>query len=202
MVSMATQAERSAGTRARLLEAAVACLVERGYFGTSTAEVCRRAGVTRGAQLHHYPTKAALLGAAVEHVMALRHDEFRRAVAGGPRRLDRTLAGLWTIYAGPTVAAWQELVVAARTDAELHEVVRRVNHRFEREAEATFRAVFPGVPAARVRAGARLVMALFDGLALNHGLDRDDALARAVTREVARLLGVAWTSPRARRGRA
>lgn len=199
---MATQAERSAGTKARLLEAALGCLVERGYFGTSTAEVCRRAGVTRGAQLHHYPTKAALLGAAVEHVMTLRHDEFRRVVDGGPRRLDRVLDALWSIYAGPTVAAWQELVVAARTEPELHEVVRRVNHRFEREAEVTFRELFPAVPEARVAAGARLVMALFDGLALNHGLDGDDALARAVARELARVLGSsgAWTGRR--RGRA
>lgn len=190
MVFMATQAERSAATRQRLLEAAVGCLVDHGYFGTSTAEVCRRAGVTRGAQLHHYPTKAALLGAAVEHVMALRHDEFRaglEASRGRPQPLERVLEGLWEIYSGPTLAAWQELVVAARTDEELRAVVARVDRRFVREAEDTFRVVFGAGADADVRAATRLVLSLLDGLALNHVLDRSDAQARRVLAEFAAL---------------
>src|SRR5215470_16496508 len=61
-----TQAERSAATQARLLDAALQCLVELGYAGTTTTVVAERAGVSRGAQLHHFPTRAALVAAAVE----------------------------------------------------------------------------------------------------------------------------------------
>lgn len=188
MGSVATNVERSAATRARLLEAAVECLVEAGYQGTSTAEVCRRAGVTRGAQLHHYPTKQDLLGAAVEHVMTLRHAEFRKGTSGPIRSLGETLARLWQIYSGPTLAAWQELVVASRTDAGLRRVVARVDARFAREAEATFKAAFPR-PDLDAAAGTRLLTALFDGLALQHIVQTDrDAPARVLA-EAERLLG-------------
>ena len=47
--------------RQRLLEATVECLVERGWSGTSTTLVSERAGVSRGAQLHHFPTKGDLV---------------------------------------------------------------------------------------------------------------------------------------------
>ena len=59
------QQERSRATQARLLEATVECLVERGWSGTTTTVVAAMAGVSRGAQLHHYPTKASLVMAAV-----------------------------------------------------------------------------------------------------------------------------------------
>ena len=66
---MATQEERRAGTRAALVEAALGCLVDLGVAGTTTAAVCARAGVSSGALFNHFPSKAALLGAAAEQVM-------------------------------------------------------------------------------------------------------------------------------------
>ena len=65
-----TQEERSAATQTRLLDAAVECLVELGYGATTTTVVAERAGVSRGAQLHHFATRADLVGAAVQHVFA------------------------------------------------------------------------------------------------------------------------------------
>ena len=59
------QADRTRAMRARLLEATVELLVERGFAGTSTTLVSERAGVSRGAQLHHFPTKNDLVVAAV-----------------------------------------------------------------------------------------------------------------------------------------
>src|SRR5262249_61236914 len=63
-----TQAQRTAATRAALLEATVDCLVSRGFDGTTTTEVAHRAGVSPGALLHHFPAKAELLCAAVGHL--------------------------------------------------------------------------------------------------------------------------------------
>ena len=51
--------------RRRLMEATVECLVELGWEGTTTTVVSQCAGVSRGAQLHHFPSKQALGVAAV-----------------------------------------------------------------------------------------------------------------------------------------
>ena len=71
------QQQRSRSTQHRLLDAAVDCLVERGWAGTTTTLVADRARVSRGAQLHHYRTKSALLIAAVEHLAERRSAELR-----------------------------------------------------------------------------------------------------------------------------
>src|SRR5580704_16496580 len=84
-----TQQERSAAMRLRLLDAAVDCLYELGYSGTTTIEVAARAGVSRGAQLHHFPTKEKLVTEAVRHVLAKRLDEFRGAFASLPGGADK-----------------------------------------------------------------------------------------------------------------
>src|SRR3954469_8840068 len=88
-VTRVPQEERTRLMRARLLEATVELLVERGFAGTSTTLVSERAGVSRGAQLHHFPTKNDLVVAAVEHLTDVRAAELGKAAAAlptGPRR--------------------------------------------------------------------------------------------------------------------
>ena len=164
-------------TRAKLLTATVELLIEKGFHGTSVAAVSNRAGVSKGAQLHHYPTKAALVSAAVEHLMAMRRVEFEAAMSGlpdGANRLDVALRELWKIYSGPTLGAWMELVVASRTDPALQEAVCGVNRRFALDAEAGFKVVFGVDDSPIVPAATRLVMALFDGLATTHFIEDDE----------------------------
>jgi AcrR family transcriptional regulator len=132
----APQQERSRVTQSRLLEATVECLVERGWSGTSTTVVAQRAGVSRGAQLHHYPTKASLVMAAVEHLAERRGAEIRAEAANlppGPRRLDRVLDMLAAAFTGPLFAAALEVWVAARTDPELRDALVPVEARVGRE---------------------------------------------------------------------
>ncbi|MDV6262499.1 TetR/AcrR family transcriptional regulator [Rhodococcus yunnanensis] len=114
-----TQAERTAGTRAKLLDAAIDCLVELGFAKTSTQEVARRAGVSRGAQLHHFPSKESLLIAAVEHLVDRRLSEILEAEPD-PARGPEILADA---FSGPLFYAALELWVAARTDPALHEAM-------------------------------------------------------------------------------
>ncbi|WP_407566930.1 TetR/AcrR family transcriptional regulator [Polymorphospora sp. A560] len=135
-VPRAPQQERSRATRARLLEATVECLVERGWSGTTTTLVATRAGVSRGAQLHHYPTKAALVMAAVEHLSDRRAAEIRaeaRALPTGPNRLDRVVDMLAAAFTGPLFVAALEVWVAARTDAELRAALVPLEARVGRE---------------------------------------------------------------------
>ena len=86
------QQERSRATQIRLLDATVDCLVEHGWAGTTTTVVAARAGVSRGAQLHHYPTKSALVIAAVG---APGPAPDRGAAGRGGRPPDRAATG-WT----------------------------------------------------------------------------------------------------------
>jgi AcrR family transcriptional regulator len=140
-----TQAERTATTRAALLAATVDTLVERGYRHTTTTDVARRAGVSPGALLHHFPTKADLLTAAVGHLFDQRLTDFRKAMADLPPdtpRVDAAVDVLWSMFSGATFTAWLELWVAARTDPELTEAVARVDREFMSASEDVFREVF------------------------------------------------------------
>ena len=119
-----TQEERSAATRRLLLDATVECLVKHGYGGTTTTRVSELAGVSRGAQVHHFATKDELVVAAVRHLA----EQQARLVLTRPDLLADSadpvgdaLELLWTAHQGPTFDAAIELWVAARTDPELRE---------------------------------------------------------------------------------
>lgn len=140
-----TQEERSAWTRALLLDATIECLSELGYAGTTTTEIARRAGVSRGAQLHHFPTKAELVTTAVDHLFAKRTEEFREAFGRLPPEANKAAAAidiLWSMFNGPTFYAWLELMVAARTDAELRRAVSDIAQRFSDSVQRIFHELF------------------------------------------------------------
>jgi AcrR family transcriptional regulator len=117
-----TQAQRSEATRAKILEATVQCLVERGYAETTTAEVLARADVPRGTLLHHFPTKVDLLVAAVQFVAGRRLEALTTELATIPAEADRLEALIdiiWRHFSSPLFWAALELWNAARTDTEL-----------------------------------------------------------------------------------
>jgi AcrR family transcriptional regulator len=117
-----TQEERRAATRAALLDAALECLVEHGYEGTTTQRVCDRAGVSRGAHQHHFGTRPALVAAALEELAMRRLEAIRGEVASLPEgdgRLEQALDAIWGWFTGPLFPASIDLAAAARTDEEL-----------------------------------------------------------------------------------
>ena len=128
------QQQRSRSTQRRVLEAAVECLVERGWSGTTTTLVAERAGVSRGAQLHHYRTKSDLLVAAVEHLVERRSAELQAAaLPPGQDRVAGTIGLLATLFTGSLFSAAIEVWVAARTDPALRTALVPVEARFGRE---------------------------------------------------------------------
>lgn len=179
-----TQAERSASTRTRLLEATLQCLDELGYARTSTPEIARRAGVSRGAQLHHFPTKAELVTNAVEHLFQRRHEDFLQAFAAlppGADPLESAIDILWGMVSGPTFHAWVEIAVASRTDPELHARVAELTQRFADMVDDTFRRLFGGAPGDPFYAAApAFAFALLDGLAMRRLVLGDDPSAAPV----------------------
>lgn len=130
------QADRSRETRRKLMEATVECLVERGWTGTTTVLVAERAGVSRGAQLHHFRTRGELVAAAVEYVGAQSVATMIEQAAALPNTGDRTAAVadfIIDFYVSPLFTAALELWVAARTDPELKREVVDLETRLGRE---------------------------------------------------------------------
>jgi AcrR family transcriptional regulator len=171
------QDERSEETRARLLEATLESLVAVGYARTSTTEIAERAGVSRGAQVYHYPTKAALVVAAVDHLLQRRYQELQRLFAERlPRAGGRGAAIdlLWRMFEGPTFAAWLEFVVASRTDPELRAAVVRQSEPFVNSVGEALRKYLPEAAWNPVLRKPDFVFAVLDGLALARSLYADE----------------------------
>ncbi|MDT3396174.1 TetR/AcrR family transcriptional regulator [Streptomyces sp. B1866] len=195
--SRRTQDERRSRTRARLLDATMECLVELGWSGTSTTEVARRAGVSRGAQQHHYPTKMALVAAALEHLLAAQRLAYETAFAVLPperHNVEGALDLLWEVFRGRPAKALLELAMAARTDEELRELCRDLDGRILDAILDTFDRLFPqnALPEDFAPVVLRSLYATFVGLSVQNALD-DDAHGhqRAVLqmiKDIARLI--------------
>ena len=171
------QEERSRVMRQRLLEATVQCLAERGWSGTSTTLVSQVAGVSRGAQLHHFPTKTDLVIAAVKHLSTVRRDELTQAAKALPKGTSRTRKALHLLaehFTSDVFVAALELWVAARTDSQLLEAVGPLEQETGRE---THRIAVEMLDADESQAGAReLVQATLDlirGLGLANTISDD-----------------------------
>jgi AcrR family transcriptional regulator len=125
-----TQAERSEAMRTRLIEATLQCLETEGYAGTTVTKIVEAAQVSRGAPVHHFPSKAALIAAAAEHLMrkiyvqlgvAMRHlDE-------SEDKLTELIMISWKQVFGTTEnAVILELIVASRRDSELATMLQKL----------------------------------------------------------------------------
>jgi AcrR family transcriptional regulator len=123
------QEERRERTRKALLDATVDSLSELGFAGTTTLEVQKRAGVSRGALLHHFPSKAELLVGAIHHLIEMRGREIAERAKQLPETGDRPqrIAGamdlLWGSFRCSLFSVALELRNAARTDPELREAL-------------------------------------------------------------------------------
>ena len=180
-----TQQQRRDETRRALLDAAVESLIEVGFARTTTLEVQRRASVSRGALLHHFPSKAELLVAAVEHLAEMRARELK-LLAGqlpeGRARTDAVLDLLWQCFSGTMFQVAMELRTAARTDPELRPVLvvaeRVLRDRIFAQAKTLFGkdvAEHPGLERAL-----DITLQLMIGAAMTAVLHKDDARLRAL----------------------
>lgn len=182
-----TQQERTERTRARLLDATIDCLVELGYARTSTNEICRRAGVSRGAQQHHFATKADLMAEAVEHLVS----KLIATMSTGPRPTLTGAAGigeciemLWRAYSGSLSTAVMELLVAGRTDAELRGAMQPIDKALARRTTELFHEMLGDhLPANRPDLALWLTVNLIRGLAMEKMLGGDPARRKQLLEE-------------------
>lgn len=118
--------ERSAATRKLILDATITCLNDWGYGGVTNIKVADAAGVSRGAMMHHFPTRQALIIATIEHahdkLNVFRAAEMERTPPGLPRFraiLDQSLV----TQRMPEGTALNEIRIGSRSDKEIREAV-------------------------------------------------------------------------------
>ncbi|MGP3983553.1 TetR/AcrR family transcriptional regulator [Streptomyces sp. KR80] len=186
--------DRSRATRLRLLEAAVSCLAEHGWSGSTVTVVAERAGVSRGAAQHHFPTREDLFTAAVEHVAEKRSGALRALTRDLPPRgtTARTrviVEELVDLYTGPLFRAALQLWVAASNEEQLRLRVTALEAKVGRE---THRMAVELLGADESRPGVReTVQGLLDmarGLGLANLLTDDTARRERVVEQWSRLL--------------
>ena len=123
VVARRTQAERREATRTKLIEAAVHIIATEGLSAATTRRISDEAGVSQGAQTHHFPQRIDLLAAAMEHLVFRRLASYENLNERLPTPFEERCAALldlvWEDFSSETFAVWVRLWVAAAEDPEL-----------------------------------------------------------------------------------
>jgi AcrR family transcriptional regulator len=197
-VAHRTQQQRRERTRELLLDATVSCLVELGYSGTTVHEICRRAGLSRGAQQHHFTTKAELMAAAVEHLAERLRVEVTATLVLplGPERVAEAIDVLWRGFSGELSTAALELWVAARTDEELRRSMLPVDRALARSTLDIYRAAAgDDLPLERLETIFWLTLNVTRGLALDAMIGGDPERRAHLLDEWKRMATAMLTGP-------
>jgi len=175
------RAQSWAATRKRLLDAAVESLIEGGAARTTTVAVQMRAGVSRGALLHHFPSQAELLSATVDELVRRNEAAVRdaRARQRHDEPVERAVQTLATMMAQPAFLAELELWAVARTDAALREALLAAERSAEREKDRVVGELFAPVADRPGYAGVvAMTVEFLRGLALSGVLRRNPSRRR------------------------
>ena len=138
-----TQARRRQETTAALMTATLGLLTETGYAALTMADVAERAGVSRGALNHYYPTKEQLVIAAARHAMEVEMQAIEDA-SPGRLPLAETAAAFFDaskrFYLARGFVAQIELVFAARHDPRVGDEFFPLIAEYRRLFDTTWRS--------------------------------------------------------------
>lgn len=118
--------DRSAATRRQILDATIKCLDQWGYGAVTNIKVADAAGVSRGAMMHHFPTRQALIVSTIEFAYANQSEMRAAELAEVPQALDRFRRIMdlsYTTQRMPEGMALNEIRIGSRSDPEIREAV-------------------------------------------------------------------------------
>jgi AcrR family transcriptional regulator len=173
-----TQAERSEETRTRILKAAANLIRKRGYARFRTAEVAKEAGLSRGAQLHHFPTKDSLVVATLEHVFeqAQMLSRRRASAVNRPRDLiEAVIEDAREFFFNEHFMVAIDIVLSTSTDQSVRKQILDISRKARRPAEAAWAEALAanGVPGQLASDLVALTLSLVRGMALRTLWDND-----------------------------
>lgn len=124
------QAQRSAETQGKLIEAAILCLHRVGFASTTVTMVADEAGVSRGAMSHQYPTKTDLMLAVVEAVYEQDVAAYNQSMAAAPpaQWLATLPSTMWKVISRPSGTAVMEIMLGSRSEPELADKLRAIQN--------------------------------------------------------------------------
>jgi AcrR family transcriptional regulator len=192
MKARLAQAERSEVMRRRLLDAATAVLNERGLVGFRTAEVAELAGVSKGALLHHFPTKVRLIAAVLERLYEAAGDTAR--VYQPKSTLAETIKDLISdshaYFFSESFDVTLNIIISAARDPELKSTISEVVWLFRKQTEAvwTERLTAHGLSRERAHDAVWLVNSAVRGLAVRALWEPDQPLFQRLERITASIM--------------
>ena len=131
--------DRSRVTRQRLLSSTVRCLAEHGWSAATVSVIAAEAGISRGALQHHFPTREALVVAALEYMFEERAALVARTAAPtgeGAERVHTVVRTLVEMYNGDLFRAALHAWTAAAADEQVRVVIAPLERRFARSVHA------------------------------------------------------------------
>lgn len=186
-------------TRALLLDAAIESLSEVGYAQASTADISDRAGVTRGAFLHHFHTRTELFSQAIDHLTARQRDAVQRSadtVSANTPPADAMVALVSSMTAGELGKASVELYVAIRHDDDLRKHMLRVQHDLTHDVLAiAAELIGPRTSPDRLQGAFWLTVNLVRGTIVDDMLGRNPAHRKEMLARWTDLTAVALAEP-------
>lgn len=187
-----TQEERSASTRAALIDAAIKQISSHGYAAATTGAIADLAGMTRGAFLHHFGTRADLMAQVVADVFEREMEQYEAIVQarGADSRLAHWPQILWSVLSQPSGMAVLEILQAARSDQELAEKVGPMQRKVEDQALEQVQGGFGGDKSV-ARAVMRLMVGTVRGLTIAERIMPDSQATEAAITLLCRLLDLA-----------
>ncbi len=180
---------KSAATRQRLLEAAVTCLWQYGYAGTTLSAVAREAGLSRGPQQYYFPSKVDLMVGVWEYIsnqLDLDYRGFMDPALTDQERLDLAIDASIRRAGTKAHVVELELKLATRGDAELQTVLQGLINKRESEADAVWVQMFghTGVPPEDLIAHRYAIVGMIHGLAIERISGRPKALLARMEEEL------------------
>jgi AcrR family transcriptional regulator len=173
-----TQAERSEETRTRILKAAANLIRKRGYARFRTAEVAKEAGLSRGAQLHHFPTKDSLVVATLEYVFEQAQVLSRRraSAVNKPRDLiEAVIEDAREFFFSEHFMVAIDIVLSTSTNQSVRKQILDISRKARRPVEAAWAEALAanGVPGHLASDLVALTLSLVRGMALRTLWDND-----------------------------
>ena len=169
------QQTKSENTRAAILEATLVCFYELGYGATTTEKVAKRAGVSRGAMLHHFPSRLHLVREAVrclylKRLQLFEEQELKVNEGAEHTRISEGIDAYWQQLHSPLFTVFHELRVAARTDDDLQKAMAIDHQKLDESWAKVAVSLFPDLAQSEdFEAANLLTVFLLEGMA-NRGI--------------------------------
>jgi AcrR family transcriptional regulator len=190
--------EKSLRTRALLLDAAIDSLADVGYGNASISDIAARAGVTRGAQVHHFRTRAELFAQVIEYLADRQRDALQRRIESAPRAAtpaEMIVELTAATFSGRLGKASIELFVAISNDDTLRRRMLRVQRELTADLiDTCARLIGPDVPRDRLESAFWLTIHMVRGSTLDEMLGRDPQRRKQILADWTRLAQVALGS--------